>query len=352
MNQEKSLYVTYILWAFFGLFGFHHFYLGRDRHALWFLSTMGGFYGVGWLLDFWRIPNYVNEANEEKSFLECLTNRMKLQETPKFNLDRFINQLLTGISYCLIIKLALPPTATIVPLWIRGLLECVAMATGIHMVGNLGHEKGGFWKPFFGTLMTYVILVLFNFELVYRIGNLISVVIGTLIFNHYKEHRRTYSPKPSLFIRVLMFAFLAIIFFSCILSFCHFIVIPRSDFSKTRFYYEYTYGRNYDNESNYRFDDDDFSYRFNENSGFNNDEFEKWWRELNNEIVKSPSRKARARKILNVTDKSSKSDIKKAYKSLVKKFHPDKCKGKNRQEAERKFIEIQEAYEILSGRRK
>ena len=36
-------------------------------------------------------------------------------------------------------------------------------------------------------------------------------------------------------------------------------------------------------------------------------------------------------------------NTKKAYKFPVKKFHPDKCKGKKRKEAEQKFIEIQEA---------
>ena len=145
-NKGKSSSVTYILWACFGLFGLHHFYLGRDRHSIWLFYTMGGFYGVGWILDYWLIPDYVAEANEEKSFMEDLENRIKVQQFPKFNLYRFINQLLTGILYCLIIKLALPPSATMVPLWIRVLLECVAMASGIHIVSNIGHEN------FFGTL--------------------------------------------------------------------------------------------------------------------------------------------------------------------------------------------------------
>ena len=103
------------------------------------------------------------------------------------------------------------------------------MASGIHIVGNIGHEKGGFWKPFFGTLMTYGMLVSFNFdEMVYHIGNLIVVFVGALIFNHHKEHRRTYSPKRSLFTRLLMFAFFTVVFFSCILSFCYFCLLYTS----------------------------------------------------------------------------------------------------------------------------
>ena len=49
--------------------------------------------------------------------------------------------------------------------------------------------------------------------------------------------------------------------------------------------------------------------------------------------------------ILGVKKDSSASDIKKAYRKLVKKYHPDVNKEDG---AEEKFKEIQEAYEILS----
>lgn len=76
--------------------------------------------------------------------------------------------------------------------------------------------------------MTYGMLVSFNFdEIVYNIGNLIVVFDGALIFNQCKEHRRTCSSKRSLFTSLFMFAFLAVVFFSCILSFCYFIVIRK-----------------------------------------------------------------------------------------------------------------------------
>lgn len=49
--------------------------------------------------------------------------------------------------------------------------------------------------------------------------------------------------------------------------------------------------------------------------------------------------------VLGVSKGSSKEDIKKAYRKLVKKYHPDVNKEPD---AEEKFKEVQEAYEVLS----
>ncbi|GAB5465132.1 MAG: J domain-containing protein [Candidatus Kapaibacteriales bacterium] len=50
-------------------------------------------------------------------------------------------------------------------------------------------------------------------------------------------------------------------------------------------------------------------------------------------------------KILGIDKKASDSDIKKAYRSLAQKYHPDKNKGNS--DAEEKFKEVSEAYEVL-----
>ena len=50
-------------------------------------------------------------------------------------------------------------------------------------------------------------------------------------------------------------------------------------------------------------------------------------------------------KTLGVSEKASQEEIKKAYRQLALKYHPDKNKGDKK--AEERFKEISEAYEVL-----
>ena len=54
--------------------------------------------------------------------------------------------------------------------------------------------------------------------------------------------------------------------------------------------------------------------------------------------------------ILGISRFASQSDIKKAYRNLAKKFHPDS--NPNNKKAESNFIKINEAYSILSNEEK
>ena len=59
---RRPPYVRVLLvWALTGLVGGHHFYLGRHLHGLLWLTSFGGF-GVGWLLDLFRLKRFIDDA--------------------------------------------------------------------------------------------------------------------------------------------------------------------------------------------------------------------------------------------------------------------------------------------------
>lgn len=64
---EKSTLITYLLWMTLGWFGVHHFYLRRYRHGFVWLWTLGGCCGIGWFLELWRLPCYVDIANSNNT---------------------------------------------------------------------------------------------------------------------------------------------------------------------------------------------------------------------------------------------------------------------------------------------
>ncbi|KAL4233538.1 hypothetical protein ACF0H5_008218 [Mactra antiquata] len=63
--NEKNISDAYLLWFPFGILGFHHFYLKKPGFGILYLLTLG-FFGIGWLVDLFRIPHLVKEANEQQ----------------------------------------------------------------------------------------------------------------------------------------------------------------------------------------------------------------------------------------------------------------------------------------------
>jgi molecular chaperone DnaJ len=56
--------------------------------------------------------------------------------------------------------------------------------------------------------------------------------------------------------------------------------------------------------------------------------------------------------VLGVNRNASEAELKKAYRRLAMKYHPDRAASTDRAGAEHKFKEAKEAYEILTDSRK
>lgn len=75
------------------------------------------------------------------------------------------------------------------------------------------------------------------------------------------------------------------------------------------------------------------------------------------ESAKKEEKKAKKRdyyKILDLTPQATESDIRKAYKKLALKFHPDRVNGgeEDKKQAEKMFRDINDAYSVLSDPKK
>jgi len=56
-----------------------------------------------------------------------------------------------------------------------------------------------------------------------------------------------------------------------------------------------------------------------------------------------------ARRLLRLGEEATLSEIKKAYRKLTLKYHPDRCKDENKKDCEEMIKKINHAYEVIMG---
>ena len=337
--MAKNLLVAYFLWFFFGWSGLPHFYLGRDRQAFVWFTTFGGFWGLGWMRDLWRIPDYVDEANGEDYFMYELKNKMKRRKKPSFSIPRFAGMMMTGYFYGILMQLAIPEQ---VPTIIQGLLISLATTTGVYLVGNIGREEGPFKEPFLVTMCTWVLL-----QAVSGSGGSFSYcALASAITFYYNNDYDDVFKKSSFFSRISKLFIGGLIFSSLWLSFLYFNGTITIASTKEKIRLRDAMGHFFTSPAWLEFKET--LWRLYREGG------EKGWSNAYDEFVESidPTGEKHAYKVLGVRSTSTDEEIRSAYKKLVVKWHPDKSKGTDKQTYEKKFIQIQEAYEIVSKRRK
>lgn len=139
-----STVVTYVLWLTLGWLGVHHFYIRRDRHAFVWLWTLGGGCGVGWLMEIFRLPEYVQTANMEalhasgqREFFAGGQGRIR----PRIAAKRFIGMFVFSMWMGCLVMTSIPEEITDIYPWLIAIFTPAGVAIGVHTVANIGTEQ-------------------------------------------------------------------------------------------------------------------------------------------------------------------------------------------------------------------
>ena len=99
---------------------------------------------LGWLRDFWRIPTYVRDVNEDEEFMEHFLIEISRRNGPKItkNFHRIVAQVMFGVFYRNLVYSAIPWESTVMDY--TTLILPMGTAFGTYMVSNVGRQKSPF----------------------------------------------------------------------------------------------------------------------------------------------------------------------------------------------------------------
>lgn len=339
--MAKYTLVAYFLWLFLGWFGVHHFYLGRDNQAILWLTSCAGYFGFGWLRDFYRIPAYVKDANEEPTYMEFLAAEMRYNGKPRVykNFLRMFGQVMFAMFYRMLIYMAIPEEYLELKLLLFLVLP-LGTAFGTYMVSNVGRLKS---SVHYAVIGAYVGEFLFGVaHLACPEPNSLFASVVAMAFTTYgwEYDRRAHAAKQKKCSR--RFATCLVIY----LTFCSLVgsyfyfnaTVVTQDGEKIKV--REAVG-NFFRSPHWAKAKQSFWQLYEE---YQHEGWEGVRRRLT--VLSDLEGEERSLEIFNVTKEATMQEIKERYRVLVKQWHPDHHKD-DKEYAQGKFMEIQEAYETL-----
>ncbi|KAM0724393.1 DnaJ-like protein subfamily C member 22 [Formica fusca] len=340
--KTKSMFGTYLLWLFGGLFGAHHVYLGRDDQAFVYISTFGGYIGFGWLRDIYRIPAYVADANDDPKFIQDFKRKVRANRKPPFSTARFAAETAVAYFWAELFNNAIPQEE-IYGFNFRQLLILVpaVIALGVWTVGNIGREQGSIWLALATAYLFYPTL--------YYIGDdtmwiFLMVIASSLSFDTFSKQWRLKPKKKRSFVRRMTVLGLALmLYFIVIGSYLYFnAVITDSEGEEIKL-----------SEAIQHFLTSPIwtDLKASLEATWNHAKHQGFWATWAQLVdLTDPRGEINAFKILGLSQTASQNEVTARWRTLSRDNHPDKVKGseEERRKAQEKFMEIQQAYEILS----
>jgi DnaJ family protein C protein 22 len=338
VRSRKSLCTAYILWLFGGFFGLHHLYLGRDSHAFIYYITCGAYFGMGWIRDLWKLPEYVRDANEDPGFMKSLNDSMRRHPQPQTSWVRNVGYIIVADILGYLIIGAIP--IEFIPNFERrlmiGALVPLGIAYGIWLVGNVGRHEGSMTPALIGSYLMSPIFLWYP--------NSVFFCSLTSYWSFQKwglKWRKNYEPPKGLFKRLLIWIICISLYSSLWTSWLFFNCTIDKDGEEVKCR---DAAKNFLNSPFWR----EFKtvmrdlWNYIQHHGISG-----VWEELISAI--DPTGEAGALRSLNLTESATQEDITSQYRKLARLHHPDRHKdAKSKEEAAEKFMEISQAYEILS----
>lgn len=340
--MAKWSIVAYALWLLFGFTGLHHLYLGRDRQAILWITSFGGIFGLGWLVDFGRIPAYVRESSTDPAYVQLQTAYMNLHRSPPIcsNVRRILAQVLFGYFYRGLVYSAIPEDLSSPALIC--LLAPLGTAFGTYMVSNVGGIRSHYM---YAVLGAYTGEFLFGEPRLVSHAPLFSAGVGMLFSTFGWKHRR-HRVKRHVCRRLAVWLLFGALFTSLCFSGLYFNAYVETDDGETVKVRE-AVGNFFNSEAWRNF----------------KASFWKIWHELRKEGWDGARRsfinladitgEDGALQTLGLEEGATMKEIKDRYQKLVKQWHPDRHQGDSEGDklyAQERFMEIRKAYEVLSRR--
>ncbi|XP_015176017.1 PREDICTED: dnaJ homolog subfamily C member 22 [Polistes dominula] len=342
IQGRKSKFWAYVFWLFGGFIGAHHIYLDRDDHAFLYISTFGGYLGLGWFWDIFKIPSYVVDANDDPKFIEEFKRKVKTNRKPSFSTVRFTAANAVAYFWAEIYCSAIPEDE-IYGINFRQLiiLTPIIIALGVWTVGNVGREGGTIWAALISAYLVYPTL--------YYIGDdttwvFLMVVTSSLAFDTFSKRWRLKPKKKRGWVRRMFALSLAIIlYFSLIGSYLYFnAIITDSEGEEIKLS---------DAIRHFLTSPIWLDLKASLKATWNQAVHQGFWATWAQIVdLSDPRGEINAYKVLDLSPSASQNEITAKWRTLSRDNHPDKVKGtqEERRKAQEKFMEIQQAYEILS----
>ncbi len=340
--MAKFTIVAYFLWLVLGYFGIHHFYLGRDKQGILWLTSFGGFFCIGMIRDFYRIPAYVREANGDRYYLESLGVEMRHSRRPSLwkYVHRLVAQVMFGYFYRVLIRMAIPEEFHDL-YWFTSALLPLGTALGTHIVSNIGPIKSEYKYALTGA---YLGEVLFGDCHILSADKMGSFAVGvSMLFSTYGwQWDRAVRSRKNCGRRVCVW--MAAFMLYCLLCSSyvyHNMSVNTKDGETLKV-----------REVIHNFFKSPHWTRLKSSLWKVYEEFRQHgWESAKHTLTGMADFEGedRARTILGVANNATQREVKERYRELAKLWHPDKHHGDAKDTANERFMEIKEAYEILDN---